>query len=71
MIDEGEQIPAQTAHVGMDHGQDGIRRDRGVYGVAAFLEDLNPGQRGERVGRGHHASATQGHGPVALLWHTR
>ncbi len=52
-----EAAAAHAGRVGLGHAEGEGDRDRGVDGVAALLEDLDPDGRGGRVGRGDHRLA--------------
>src|SRR5262249_9160957 len=59
LVVEAEDVTADTATVRLDHGEHGIRGDGGIRSGAARLQHLDAGERGERMGGGHHAVATE------------
>ena len=54
IVNQPEVIPADTAHVGINHGADGRSSDGGVDGVTTRLEDSEPCGRGEVMGGRDH-----------------
>src|SRR5439155_27270504 len=69
--DEHEADPAGARHERLDHVQGRADGDRGIDGVAAGQQHLDPGHRGERVSRRddtaspHDARAVS----VPMWWH--
>jgi len=54
--DQGEHVPADSGHHGLDDVQDGGSGDRRVHCVPAVLEDSECGRGSQRLAGGHHAS---------------
>ena len=48
-IDDEEAAAADPGHERLGHAQHRVRGDRGVDGVAAFLQDLDPGTGRVRI----------------------
>ena len=55
VVDDGEQVSADSVHRRFDDGQHRSRRHGRVDGVAAFLEHGKTGGGGQRLARGNHA----------------
>ncbi len=55
IVDNHRNIAARTIQMRLDHLQGESGRDRGVKGVAAFLQDRHPHCRGNPVRRGDDA----------------
>ena len=53
--EDGEQVAADAVHVRLDQPEDGVDRHRGVYRVAAGLEDVDAHLRRQRLAGRHHA----------------
>ena len=49
LVDDREQVAADAVHLGLDEAHHGVGGNRGVDGVAAALEDLHAGARGQRL----------------------
>ncbi len=54
IVNQPEVLPADTAHVGINHGANGSSSDGGVDGVTTRLEDSEPCGRGEVMGGRDH-----------------
>jgi hypothetical protein len=54
-MDDGENVATEAAHFRHDNRGDGRGGNRCVDRVASAHEDVEPGGRGQRVRRGHHA----------------
>jgi hypothetical protein len=66
VVDQPERVAADARHVRVEDRERRARRDRGVHGGAARLQRLDPGLRGERVGRDDHAARRHGDRPAGL-----
>ena len=64
--DDGEEVAAQPADEGIDDLERGVGGDRRVHRVAASLEHVEAGLRGERMRRGDQPVGGQCLG--AMLW---
>ena len=63
---DGKQVAADAAAHRLHHAEHGVGRDRGVDRVAAALEHLDAGLRGERVAGGDHAAGCHHHRAAEL-----
>ncbi|GAB3902302.1 hypothetical protein GCM10027612_67210 [Microbispora bryophytorum subsp. camponoti] len=55
VVDEGEQVAAETAHVRGGDRQHRVRGDGRVHRVAAFVEQGDARRRGQMIDRAYHA----------------
>ena len=62
LVDDGEEVATHAVDVGLDDAHDGIGRDGGVDGVAAFFEDVRAGLRGEKLRSRDDAELRDDHG---------
>ena len=63
---DGKQIAADAAAHRLHHAEGGVGCDRGVDGIAASLEHLDPGLRSKCVARGDHAAGRHHHRAAEL-----
>ena len=73
LVVEAEEVAAHPAAVRLRHREHGVDRDGGVGHRRPGLQELDSGERGEGMGRRHHALASEGDGAVAIpdLRHAR
>jgi hypothetical protein len=66
LVVEAEKVAAEAAIVRLGHAEHGVGGHRRVDHVAAGLERLDAGQRGERVTGGDHALPSHGRLPMRV-----
>ena len=64
VVKEREGIPAQSGGGGLGDVERGSDRHRGIRGIAARGEDLQPGGDCQRLGCSHHAAGGVDRGAV-------
>ena len=67
VVDDREQVAADTVHRRLDDGEDRGCGDGGIDRVAAILQHLQAGCGGERLARRDHAAATE-HDRARGMW---
>src|SRR3989441_1525795 len=66
LVVEAEEVAAETTQVGLRHGEHAVDGDGRVGGPASRPQRLDAGERGERMGGGHHALAAERDRPMRV-----
>src|SRR5207244_8937572 len=56
----GEEVTPRTAHLRPHDAEHQVCRERGIDGAATVAQDVDSGERGEIVRRGHYAVGAVG-----------
>ena len=68
-VDQREEIPTQSAHVGSHDRHDQIRGNGRIHGISAGFQDRCAGLSGQGMIGGNHPVDTHNHGPMCPMSH--